>query len=207
MKSSSVISRELALQLPLRSRIAWAASVVENALRDYSKYFHDTFRIEPALDYAWHFASGMPDDPERRRKLADAIGELCERGDSEGYSVQVILMPIHILEEIEKMDGKAVHAAVEDAGYAFAAKQLFRQNLTTRDRTVPREYIEALEQTFAEFALRAFHYFQKLPGHQLCRENAYFEDLNAHVRVAAGLSFSEPQAEHPKPPLHEASPE
>jgi hypothetical protein len=206
MKSSSVISRELALQLPLRNRIAWGASVVQSALRDYSKYFHDTFRMEPALDYAWHFASGMSDDPERRRKLADAIGELCERGDSEGYSVQVILMPIHVLEEIEKRDGKAVHAAVEDAGYAFAAKQLFRQNLTTRDRTVPREYIQALEQTVAEFALRAFQYFQKLPEHQLCRENAYFEDLNSHVPVLVGLSFSEPQAEHPKPPIHEASP-
>jgi len=178
-------------------------------MKFYSDYYHQTFKIDQALDVAWAFAVRGVINTEECDSLKAEIGELSDRGDKEGYGFQVVLIGSNILEEIRENDGKGAYGSVDDSAFAFASVQLYRHNLSPGTQWVSdqyRDYIEASIKVVIDFALRAHKYYRELPEGQINRQTAYSEELKAPpfpfegVVPRAGEGF-------PKAPVHEVTPQ
>jgi hypothetical protein len=200
MNSNLAISLEDLRALPIYSRVAVAASVVEPVLRLYSDYFWRKFLVRQALDLAWRFASGEPTNHADIRNLVDYIGKLSEDADDEGYAFRIMFMHAHVIAEIQEQEGKSAYAALEGAEYGFAAHHVFVQGFVPDTKAVPENYVRSLELTVAHLARQVLGHYASFGGKPIRRQDAQLIELPKRVPPLTLSSTVKPKRQ---PPIHE----
>lgn len=133
-------------RLPVRLRVAWASSVVQQVLNLYSAYFLEKYRQHDALECVWRFAVEGDLRHAEIEEIHNAITALADNADREGYSWQEIGMVAELLSEIEEPHGLSAYVAVENAATAYATKRLYEYGIRPCAETIDTEYFDSLQE-------------------------------------------------------------
>ncbi|MEO6811399.1 MAG: hypothetical protein ABI353_19995 [Isosphaeraceae bacterium] len=190
------VTPEELVRLPLRMRIAYAAAMVEKSVGLYSEHFLRRFLQRDAIDYAWNFALGRADDPQRREALMKRIGELIQ--EDEEYDFTHVAPSALILEEIGLGDGLAAGNAVDYAAMNYADARFYHEGLDPSVESITHDDYQACSAPFREMASRTLRYASMLTYSSIntCMFDSFeacFDPLPERLRNAVT----------PEPPRHE----
>lgn len=162
------VTKAEAAQLPIRMRVGWAAYVVEQCNSLFSEYYNKHFLQEDALECAWGFAMGDPDDPDARNDLMDRIGELIDHSDE--YEYHHVAPSLNLLEEIDRDDGLGASNAVDYAAMNFASIPFYRAGMRPGDPAVPTEEFYSRTVPFRIMSRRAYDVARSVSANECSRK-------------------------------------
>ncbi len=112
-----------------------------------------------AIQFAERVFRGESATDAERRSILQAIDDLADKAQAEGYSRSLLAPGAHLLIEVECDDGKGSANAVDYASLSFAYALLFRQGVGAAG--VPVEYTDSLADQGYKFAWDLFNLVKK----------------------------------------------
>lgn len=192
------VSKTEAAQLPIRVRVGWAAYAVEQCNSLFSEYYNKHFLQKDAMECAWRFAMGHPDDPDARNDLMERIGDLID--NSEEYEYFHVAPSLNLLGEVDRDDGLCASTAVDYAAMNFATIQFYREGMRPADPVVPTEDFYSRALPFRIMSRQAYDVARSISGDKC------FRDLFRDVQIKNDLApISQDLIDRAtfKPPSHE----
>lgn len=195
-------------KMPLRTRIAIGAVLVDRVERLYSEYFRKTFLQDKTFRVITDFLKGKQITAKRLQTARDKLGGVVEQAEEEGYGFHEVWMPGFLIGELVELAGKGTSGAIGATGIAFGCQVLYRLGLTAADHRLDIELVDSLEEPVFEAARQVIAIAEEIPEAEVSLKHfssIALPDPSDHSiipQVILDIAKKGPTKGYP-PPIHE----